>query len=656
MEAMKTFHCTFDLSTFDGALSAQRSLLQTNLKAKEIGDNLQKWGHKLQLVKQITDAAMSPLLPKSTESPDLNECIHGAIGPALNVLEAMISIRELKTALMGDPGDNLKGYLGAALKLEGYLSFVSENRPLAVGLLEEAVRVSNPSPMIDRYTIRRLKGCIGALRGKSNPENDDGGALLDIAVKKLESSFMSILAENSLPRDLRVSNEIPQLKQGFVDVERLQMIAEFLRRNGRAQACLKLYWGVRIRTVKDSFQSMKAYYLNYNSAEVVNKLKWGDLEGHVSHWLTLLEVMVRDLMLPEKLLCSEIFQSFDKEVWMECFGKLASAGGMVAIIQFGEAIAVSQREPQKVFKLLDMFEGLENLKEDVEKVFEGYGCMETRLRLRELQKQLAHSSCQVLLEFSKQVEEDSGVPTDGSQLKISSYVINYLKFLVGEYRPVMVQVMEMEGGIEDGEIGLSRAVGDVLGALERNLEGRSKGYTEPALAHLFLMNNYWYIFKRARDSELAFLGETWLKERRRWVNQNVLGYERQKWGPALVHLNREGLAGSSGNRSGAKELFKQRLKAFNLAFDQIYETHRYWVISDDELRVGTFIKITQSLIPAYRSFVETFGHLLDSTVNGNRYLRYTPEQLEDLLADLFSEKSRRMENGTGQAHIEPNPV
>jgi len=202
-----------------------------SISAKEISDTLQKWGHKLQLVKQRTDAAMAPLLPQSTESQDSNECIHGAVGPALNIFETMISIRELETALVGDPRDDLKGYLGAALNLEGYLSFVSENRPLAVALLEEAVRVSNPSPLVDRYTIRRLKGCIGVLGSKSNPENDNGGALLDIAVKKLESSFMSVLAENSLPRDLLVSSEITPLKQRFANVESLQAIAQFLKRN-----------------------------------------------------------------------------------------------------------------------------------------------------------------------------------------------------------------------------------------------------------------------------------------------------------------------------------------------------------------------------------------------------------------------------------------
>jgi len=90
---------------------------------------------------------------------------------------------------------------------------------------------------------------------------------------------MSILFQNSLPRDLKVSSEIPQSKQVFVGIESLQMIAEFLKRNGRAQACFKLYWEVRISIVKSSFQSMKAYYLNYNSTEIAHKLKSADVEG-----------------------------------------------------------------------------------------------------------------------------------------------------------------------------------------------------------------------------------------------------------------------------------------------------------------------------------------------------------------------------------------
>eukprot|EP01018_Ginkgo_biloba_P011403 Gb_28526 [translate_table: standard] len=646
----------FNISTYQGLVAAQQCLLHTNQKAKEIGASLHKCGHRLQQMKHRTEAlesVMAPLLSQSRQSQELTESIRRAVGPAMDVLEAFISIRDLETALMGDPRDNIKAYLGAVSKLEGYLVYVSEKRPLAVELLEEAVRVSGCSRLNDKYRMRRLNGAIEALRmDGNNPEQDRGLGLMDLALQKLESSFRSVLAENSAPKDLRKSlvcskPEENSLSTSFFFVKNLRLIVDCLRNNGRGQKCLKMYWDIRNRTVKESFQTTKPYYLNYNSSETIKKLNWADLEGHISDWLRLLEVVVRDLLSSERQLCSQIFQNFDREVWTECFGKLASGGGMDSLMQFGEAIAVTQREPQKLFKLLDMIEGLENLKEDLEKVFEGFGCMETRLRLRELQKQLVHSSCQILSDFSKQIEEDSGLPVDGSLPKITSYVVNYLKFLVAEYQAVMTRVLEME----NHEMGLTQAVVEVFKTLERNLEARSKGYTEPALAHIFLMNNYWYIFKRARDSELAFVGEAWLKERRRWVNQHVLGYEKQEWGPLVMHLSREGLIGSGGR--GAKDLFKQRLRAFNLAFDQIYETHRYWVISDDELREGTFVKIVQALIPAYRSYTETFSHLLDNTMSGNKYFRYTPEQLEDLLADMFAEKSSRIPNRATGADMGP---
>ncbi|GLJ32585.1 hypothetical protein SUGI_0655680 [Cryptomeria japonica] len=646
---------SFELNTFQGLLSAQKSLLKSTHNAKQIGQSIHKCGHNLQLMKQRREdleSVVAPLLSLSRESQNLIKCIKNAVASAVEVLAAMMSVRELRNTLVGDdPGASVEGYLGAALKLEGYLNFVAENLPLALSQLEEAVRVSNSSPLVDEYTMERLNNCIEALWRNSKEGDHDGDSkrLLDMAAQKLESSFNLVLTDFTV--SYRKTSEL-LTSQGeqtlnfdvFMNgnLKTVKEIAQFLKRNGRAQQCFKMYWDVRVRIVKDSFQNMRPYYLSYNS-ENLKGLDWADLEGQFSDWLALLDVGVRELLWPERQLCYQIFEGFDEEAWTRCFGKLALVGGMDELIRFGEAIVASQREPQMVFKLLDTFERLENLKGDLEKVFGGYGCMETRLRFRELQKQLAHSCCQVLLGFTKKVEEDSGFPADGDLLKITRYVVNYLKFLVGEYRLVMVWVLEMEG-MENPEMKLSQMVEDVFSALERSLEGRSKGYAEPALAHLFLMNNYWYIFKRVRDSELAFLGEMWLKERKRWVNQQLLGYEKHEWGPVLVHMNREGLAASTGSRGATKELFKQRLSAFNSALDHIREAHRHWVISDDDLREGTLVKITQVLVPAYRNFTETYGHLLDNNANRNRYLRYTPEKLEDLLANIFSEKSHDMPN------------
>lgn len=50
------------------------------------------------------------------------------------------------------------------------------------------------------------------------------------------------------------------------------------------------------------------------------------------------------------------FQTFDIELWIDFFQKLVSGSGMKALIEFGEVVALSQREPQKLFKLLDMVE------------------------------------------------------------------------------------------------------------------------------------------------------------------------------------------------------------------------------------------------------------------------------------------------------------
>jgi exocyst complex protein 7 len=59
---------------------------------------------------------------------------------------------------------------------------------------------------------------------------------------------------------------------------------------------------------------------------------------------------------------------------------------MVQFLQFGEGIARSHRAPEKLFKLLDMFETLDQCVPTVNTVFEGDSGLELRARTRELQK------------------------------------------------------------------------------------------------------------------------------------------------------------------------------------------------------------------------------------------------------------------------------
>jgi len=41
------------------------------------------------------------------------------------------------------------------------------------------------------------------------------------------------------------------------------------------------------------------------------------------------------------------------------------------------------------------------------------------------------------------------------------------------------------------------------------------------------------------------------------------------------------------------------------------------------------------VIPAYRAFTGRYGSLVDSGRNSGKYIKYTPEDLENHLSDLF---------------------
>ncbi|KAM1104638.1 hypothetical protein ACFX19_013184 [Malus domestica] len=57
-------------------------------------------------------------------------------------------------------------------------------------------------------------------------------------------------------------------------------------------------------------------------------------------------------------------------IWPECFAKIADKI-MAVFFSFSESIARSSKKPQKLFKLLEMFDSLEKLKPRFSEVFYG---------------------------------------------------------------------------------------------------------------------------------------------------------------------------------------------------------------------------------------------------------------------------------------------
>ncbi|KAL0756225.1 hypothetical protein Bca101_093893 [Brassica carinata] len=69
------------------------------------------------------------------------------------------------------------------------------------------------------------------------------------------------------------------------------------------------------------------------------------------------------------------------------------------------------------------------------------------------------------------------------------------------------------------------------------------------------------------------------------------------------------------------------------------ERQSQWTVPDTELRKSLRLAVAEVLLPAYRSFLKLFGPLVESGKNSQRYIKYTAEDLERLLDELFEGKS-----------------
>ncbi|KAJ6418095.1 hypothetical protein OIU84_001477 [Salix udensis] len=137
------------------------------------------------------------------------------------------------------------------------------------------------------------------------------------------------------------------------------------------------------------------------------------------------------------------------------------------------------------------------------------------------------------------------------------------------------------------------------------------------------------------DSELIkILGDQWVRNHRGQIRRYATAYLRAAWSKALSCLKDEGIGGSSNNAS-SKVALKERFKSFNACFEEIYRIQTGWKVPDPQLREELRISISENVLPAYRSFTGRFGSQIDSGRNAGKYIKYSPDDLENYLIDLF---------------------
>ncbi|XP_043724055.1 exocyst complex component EXO70B1-like [Telopea speciosissima] len=512
---------------------------------------------------------------------------------------------------------------------------------------------------------------------------DRAESVLQLAMSRLEDEFRHILIRNTVPLDAgRLYGLIRRLSLSFTsndgdvdDIENsveeehesfsegrggsfgdnlcvdlvnpdaiadLKEIADRMIRSRYEKECCQVYSSVRRDVLQECLSILGIEKL---SIEEVQKIEWRFLDEKMKKWIHAVKIVIRVLFPGEKRLCEQVFG--DSELIRDvCFTEGAK-GCMMQLLNFGEAIAIGQRSPERLSRILDMYEALSVALPELQVLFSDDSGDFVYGEAHGILARLGEAAKGAFAELQNAVQSEASrkqKPNQGEIHPVTRYVMNYMKLLV-DYSDSLNQLLEdsvdgVEGGDNNLQLPSMSPVGrrllSLISSLESNLEEKSKLYEDSAMQNIFLMNNILYIVQKVKDSELGkLLGDQWVRKRRGQIRQYSTGYLRASWSKVLSCLKDEGIGGGGSSSNVSKPALKERFKNFNLCFEEIYRTQTAWKVPDPQLREELRILISEKVIPAYRAFLGRFGNHLDSGRNAGKYIKYTPEDLEDYLLDLF---------------------
>lgn len=432
----------------------------------------------------------------------------------------------------------------------------------------------------------------------------------------------------------------------------LRSIAERMISAGYFRECVQVYGSVRKSAMDASFRQLGIEKLSIGD---IQRLEWEVLETKIKKWIRAAKVCIRILFASEKKLCEEIFEGLGTASDDSCFIETVK-GPAIQLFNFAEAISISRRSPEKLFKILDLHDALSDLLPDVNVVFESKSAESIRVQAAEIQSRLAEAARGILSEFENAIlREPSRIPVPGGTIHpLTRYVMNYIS-LISDYKQTLIELIvskpptgsrysgdpttpDMEFAELEGRTPLALHLIWIIVILQFNLDGKSKLYKDASLAHLFMMNNVHYIVQKIKGSpELReMIGDDYLKKLTGKFRQAATSYQRATWVRVLYCLRDEGLHVSGSFSSGvSKSALRERFKTFNAMFEEVHRTQATWLIPDNQLREELRISISEKLIPAYRSFLGRFRSHIESGKHPETYIKYSVEDLETAVLDFF---------------------
>ncbi|KAM7266830.1 hypothetical protein ACFE04_008996 [Oxalis oulophora] len=579
------------------------------LKAVGSGKNLT---HDVRKVLMDLSSQLSNIIVTTADKKEEGECI-SEVEERLNVVQEKIMSWEVDQSMIWSSGQD---------EAFDYLHAVDEACQLIVRLESEHLDKQEE----DKGLLRRAHD------------------VLQTAMARLEEEFRLVLVQNKQPFEpehmsFRSSDEDgfsfgdDSMEESFhrdsvsrgsdesmIDlihaevIPYLRFIVEVMFNSNYDQECTQTYIGVRKESLDESLLTLE---MEKMSIEDVLKMDWGTLDSKIRRWVRVIKYFVRVCLPSEKGLSERIFGEGGFSSLM-CFVEI-SKSSMLRLLNFGEAVSIAPHRPEKLIRILDMYEMLAELFPDIDALYSDDSGSSVRNECHDVLQRLGDCVRLTFLEFENAIATNTSVIAfaGGGVNHLTSYVMNYLKILTDYTKtldflldnhsqnrsillsPEMSPIKDDEKTDEQSKCDNSVMAihfQSVASILESNLYEKSKLYKDPALQHFFLMNNVHYMTQKVKSTELRHIfGDKWIRKHNWKFQQYAMDYERATWSSILALLKEEGNSGSgSGSRTALKETFKN----FYLAFEEVYKTQTTWVMRDvqlrEDLRISASLKDRQS--------------------------------------------------------------
>ncbi|KAF0931902.1 hypothetical protein E2562_007094 [Oryza meyeriana var. granulata] len=162
-------------------------------------------------------------------------------------------------------------------------------------------------------------------------------------------------------------------------IDDLRSIAERMERAGYSSELAQVYCGIRRDLLDECLAVLGVERL---SIDEVQRMEWKHLNDKMKKWVHGVKTVVRSLLTGERRICDQI-------------------------LNFGDAVAVCARSPEKLSRILDMYEALAEVIPELKELFFGNSGNDVICDLEGVLERLGDAVKGTLLEFGKVLQQES---------------------------------------------------------------------------------------------------------------------------------------------------------------------------------------------------------------------------------------------------------